>query len=51
MSISVCIYVACVAVCVCVCVCVCETLEFHAIKFAFLEQLLEFLGFDKIRRQ
>ena len=47
MSISVCIYVACVAVCVCVC----ETLEFHAIKFAFLEQLLEFLGFDKIRRQ
>jgi hypothetical protein len=33
-----------------VCVCVCETLEFHTIKFAFLGQLLEFLGFDKIHR-
>lgn len=41
---SLCIYVAFVDMYVC------ETLEFHAIKFAFLEQLLEFLGFDKIHR-
>lgn len=29
---------------------VCKTLESHATKFAFLEQLLEFLGFHKIHR-